>query len=658
MPDDPGCAAPPPASDASSDAGGGWRKRNVRDLRSKFLSGFQQADLGELRFSQEERDKHVELDILARSRKQELSVSRMVPLLDADCKPSVKYEDHFQICEDSRDPDIFLMAKKRPRADVEVRKNYTTFQLMRFYSPVLQVWHAPAPWGVPEISTKPGQRVTDFRQDVDSDHGGSEDLDDDASTANAIEVTKGVEAAKGVQADKTHKALDVQTVVSSHTSLRSSTRLTPSKVRRNLKRAEEHHKKMNDQKKGAPAEKEDPKVAEEEVQKKGAPTEKEGPKVAEEDQKSVKETDVGASSDEEETDNEGCPSEDDKTTQGGPSSSASIGHRVLAEMDQIPPHKRVEFLEGLAMYIRNFVAPPSAPAPQPPPAPLPPPPSDGSSDVWRREAAVAVPQPPPPAGAKGLGRWIAGQWCPRNPVPDSIEASILQINARLGFYQFQSCPLCSKLLDFAHENSMGHRQKVHELAQVTMILGETLHVKEWSPVVQRAFYPSAAVPLTAAAFKAHWGTGFPGSMVEAAKKVLETKGVILFGRTPTRLSNVVKLEGGIVEYSSQGKYVLDGPESSITPFYPWDVLEARDPAGEQKQQDGQHWERLIDPKDEIKLMDKRRGYWPVVRIQTDQCARPVPRLRTRCYIVCVMQLLWPEPRGWEVWRAATSHSRL
>ena len=241
--------------------------------------------------------------------------------------------------------------------------------------------------------------MSDFRQDVGSDHGGSEDLDDDASTANAIEVTKGVQAAKGVQVDKTRRALDAQTVVSSHTSLRSSTRLTPSKVRRNLKRAEEHHKKMNDQK-------EDPKVAEEEGQKKGAPTEKEGPKVAEEDQKSVKETDVGASSDEEETDNEGCPSEDDKTTQGGPSSSASIGHRVLAEMDQIPPHKRVEFLEGLAMFIRNFVAPPSAPAPQPPlapapqppPAPLPPPPSDGSSDVWRREAAVAVPVPKGSAG--------------------------------------------------------------------------------------------------------------------------------------------------------------------------------------------------------------------------------------------------------------------
>ena len=67
---------------------------------------------------------------------------------------------------------------------------------------------------------------------------------------------------------------------------------------------------------------------------------------------------------------------------------------------------------------------------------------------------------------------------------------------------------------------------------------------------------------------------------------------------------------------------------------------------------------MIDPKDEHKLKDSSRGYWPVVRIQTDQRARPVPRLRARCYIVCVMQLLWPEPRGWEVWPPATSHSRL
>ena len=85
-----------------------------------------------------------------------------------------------------------------------------------------------------------------------------------------------------------------------------------------------------------------------------------------------------------------------------------------------------------------------------------------------------------------------------------------------------------------------------------------------------------------------------------------------------------------------------------TPFVPWSIID----------DDNDGKERLIDPRDPPKLLgqdaQKHLGWWPVCGVRTRYCPRAQPRTRTKIWVVCVMQLLWPQPTGWEVWRAATS----
>ena len=481
----------------------------------------------------------------------------------------------------------------------QAHKLFTTWQLMSHFGSTV----AP-PRNCPERSSRKGERW----EDAASDHGGP-DRDQEASSAPA-----------------TDEVASVTTAVTSHTSLRSSTRMTPSKKARNQKRAERHQQG------------------------------KEKDKQREREQQVV---------------------DMETTTKAPDSGDEGVTITLLDVMDAVPAEYREAAIMEMVRVARNFIAPPgpfvppgppvpadassagtagaaalaapTSPAPSPSPAPTSPVPSPTSPPT---HLAAARPVPPrPPIGARGLGRWVGGQWVPDSDLymPPSLEESLAFEDVRMTFFVNATCPFCMKVCTEGHLASAGHRAKALEVAHVNLVLGTTEGPRTWTPVICRAFAPTPQVPMTADNFVRHWGRSFPHGMTAYTMRVLQGLGIRCENRT-VRWPEVVALEPGLIEYSGQGKYSLS------TPFYPFSTIQALTNGNDDEVRPGDepYCERLIDDNDRKSLSDPCKAFWPVTRIVTDRCDRVVPRLRTKCYIVCVMQLFWPEPRAWEAWRVATS----
>jgi hypothetical protein len=520
--------------------------------------------------------------------------------------------------------DGILIATRQPHPLIAERKSYSTWQLMKHHGARMKVVFTAPPVGVPEATPQKGQLVASFASlPVDpNDDAMSEAIS--ASSANADEVISG------------------KTFIGSRASLRSSTRNTPSKQRRNLLRAIQHKKAKTE---GGSA---DP-------------------------------DDDGSVSDEYESD------EEKKVVVDHP---ASLGKRVMNNLDRVPETRRREFLEMFSSFIENFLMPPSQ---QEPPQTAGPPQEDvqevtspsPTTPVASPTSPVTSPSPtspvprtppprPPPPGVRGRGNWIDGVFVvdqdfsaavrqnfqaavppaqPRPPPPVQQNFSVAispmqELRARLTLWSGRACPLCQRLMTCEHETSKLHVRMMEEHIAIDAICGPVRGCRNMSPLCMRPFYSTAENPLTAQSFRAHWGEKLPLSMVHAAYTAIKERGISFGGGRARYTISSDSLEMGILEYSGQGHY----PET--TEWFAWPIVAGEEQVSEERK------ERLIDPS---------KGYWPVCKVkspwdsegsqvdaQTGGGCRTRYRTRCRIYVICVYQIMWPQPRAWEVWQAPSS----
>jgi hypothetical protein len=604
---------------------------------------------------------------------------RLAPVTDAPSVYAVSREEeltpiwpsNFGECKLD---DIIMASKRWPQ--MEPRRHFSTWQLMKFWSGSFHIKDCagPPPADIPEAGQLVGGPAVhpwpagdgDVRDPSDAssmvvEDGHKKQLVEGGQKTQTEKEEDGDEDDAGDGADKEkkrqHAELETASFVTSHSSMRSSTRNTPAKQRRAIARAKLH----------AEAKKAREGCEDVGMQSTAAP---ELEKARQDCEAMVVDTD-----------RQSLSSHTTAATATKPpfSEIATLFDIHEMMMNVHGEANRAQILKQMKDFAMQFMAPPppgppvpadassagtvgaaatavlapTSPVPSPSPAPTSPVPSPTSPPT---HLAAARPVPPrPPIGVRGLGRWVGGQWVPDSDLymPPSLEESLAFEDVRMTFFVNDTCPFCMKVCTEGHLASAGHRAKALEVAHVNLVLGTTEGPRTWTPVICRAFAPTPQVPMTADNFVRHWGRSFPHGMTAYTMRVLQGLGIRCENRT-VRWPEVVALEPGLIEYSGQGKYSLS------TPFYPFSTIQALTNGNDDEVRPGDepYCERLIDDNDRKSLSDPRKAFWPVTRIVTDRSDRVIPRLRTKCYIVCVMQLFWPEPRAWEAWRVATSHSSL
>ena len=612
-------------------------------------------DLLEDRFTTRER-KLPEIELLVQDRKRDLAIKRLGSLVVPQAERPTS--EVTMECVDCDADDGILMATKKPRPEAD-RKALTSHELAECYFLMKRVKCRPAPlqYGLPRMNYLAGQTVASF-MDVDSDHEGEEAVEDDkASTAMAddgIRARVGPALADGPSASAGGQRLDwsdTQTVVSSHTSMRSSTRNTPSKKARNALRAQLHQAKQKAEAEGDLTE-----------EAKGAHESKKSKTVVEQlgevqldlrsDTTCAPYTEAAAKSDDE-TDREGqVPDTGAQLEKKNPFQEFL---NVMCDLEDVPAASREEALLRLATHIRNFTMPPAPPVPAdvssagaaggaaparptspvPSPSPSPAPTSPVESLPAPPPSAAALAVCPPPQAATGIGNWINGRWVRDDAL--SVQMNVKKLTDMCLALLWRTCPICAKMVTDEHLESKHHQAKLHEIAQVMLVTGPVCHLRPWSPISARPFFPTPTRELNSLNFREHWGHALPGSMQAFVSETIQKKGLKM-GNHVYFQDSILEYEMGSVQYGGQGRYLED------TPFVPWSVMEGK--------------ERLIDPRDPPKLRggdaQKDLGFWPVCAVYTREYPRTHGRTRTKIWVVCVMQVFWPQPTGWEVWRAATS----
>jgi hypothetical protein len=603
----------------------------------------QKSDLGEvnddlIRLKKAERSSCTILDKYHRMRRESMSVLalRRFACLEADT-----HVLNDPICDSNVD-DGFLMAKKvSKKAANAVRSTWDNMNAFAQAVKKKKAISVAAPPQVHYMIVGEGKRV----EDCPSDHEGTtkDNWDDEASSADA---------------HNDHDLDDGVTVVSSHLSLRSSTRMTPSKARRGRERAALHQAS-----------------------------------------KKVKVDTDGDESEGEATDKEGADEEEERV-QDHPS---NLGQSVLKGMDSVPNERRTEFLEKLSSFIMNFLSPPgplvpanassagttgaaalaaptspvasptspvssaaSTPPPPPPPRPVSspivvrppqqysncgvgqreavvvrPPQQYSNCGVGQREAVVVRPPPPPPP------RPLPGAGLP-SPSPPTYEQAHRVLQTRLMLYQERACPLCSKLLTGTHACGQTHMAKLAEHLQLDLMLGIPTSIRNLTPMECKACWCSRDAPLCKRRVREAWGDAVENLCAFAKRRVKELGGY--------------QAEKRWVEYDPSWTYSLGlvpysgGRYTSDQVCVPWEALpEDDDPpnsGGAASSWEGQGAMQVADPH----VLYEQTGWWPVVSI-THRTTTLVRCGGTVVVVVCVYQWMWDRPTGWRI-RVVETRSRL
>jgi hypothetical protein len=567
-------------------------------------------------------------------------------------------------CDNPLGLDDILMSSKLPNAETAPRVAFTTWQLMhKFKGKSTLGCSGPPPLDVPQVSKK-GQCLGGpappgwFKQE----HGG----DFDGSTVDAELELKLQEVQKDAELKPHEEAfmddvdeIEQSSFVTSHTSMRSSTRKTPAKNRRNLARAVKH--KQSKEAKADGDQKSEAEAAPMDVDHGGA-GEAEAPMKIEE---------------------EASPAGSADASSAGPAEGESVAVRALSGMDAVPVERRDEFLQAFIQFVSNFLMPPKK-LPQP---------YEGVNMGMKEDLRVETPQPTlprrPPVGATGTGVWRGDVWVPDQPAaprplpPPPSDASsdggagqliapyspalnpMQRLHARLGLFADRECPLCMRVLTDGHAGSAKHLQMMEEHCCLDDMLGGTPAIRTLSPMMSKGVPTQRGQPLTRAAVRRVWGS-HPLRLQEFARRKARSLGYVgLPGGKNIPFREDMAFDLGLVTYDGC-KY----RDSDV--LVPWAALGEQDPIeppfnGRPGQPpppvrpaitDGRPGSSNDPPPTHVvadpAVLEQEATWWPVVNITSTtitSCGGVV------IVVVCVYQWMWDRPTGWHV-RVTEIRSRL
>ena len=270
-----------------------------------------------------------------------------------------------------------------------------------------------------------------------------------------------------------------------------------------------------------------------------------------------------------------------------------------------------------------------------------------------------VPPPPPPAPPAAAALFSQPSPVVQRTNPWYSEEQLLvferRTDAQLAF--FGICSLCAKQRCGWHEQSGGHKTKLREHAMLDYMLGPTSAPRMLTPQDNKAVVTGVGRPLSRSLIREIWGST-PENLVEFAKMKWKDVGVRVNGKTWPYVEQM-NLELAFTTFKRGGKY------SEGDHCVPWSAI----PNGASTEYPG--------PSAEVEnpgILEQMTGWWPVVCASDGpltpsstspsggplapsdgpSSTRPLASSSTRAtttivqtvVTVCVYQWMWDQPVGW------------